>query len=140
MKKGSGLKDWVEGAGTGDEGEFDDENAAFSRNTIHVQNANNRNPASLRDSGAGAGQRSAFSEGSVGTGGQAGSGEDDGGGDDEQYCTCGGLGSGSMIACDGEGCPYEWLHFKCVGITSPPNGAWLCDECRRLGRPLKPQR
>lgn len=35
-----------------------------------------------------------------------------------------------MIACDGEGCKYEWYHWSCVGIKAAPKGRYFCDACR----------
>jgi inhibitor of growth protein 3 len=36
-----------------------------------------------------------------------------------------------MVACDNDSCPYEWFHWKCVGLTREPVGTWFCDECRK---------
>jgi len=36
-----------------------------------------------------------------------------------------------MISCDHPFCPYEWFHFKCVGMTeAPKDEKWFCDDCR----------
>lgn len=35
-----------------------------------------------------------------------------------------------MVACDGEGCLYEWFHFICVGLTDDPVAEWFCDDCK----------
>ena len=60
--------------------------------------------------------------------------EDDGGasvqGDDEdededgepRYCYCNQVSYGEMVACDMEGCPREWFHLDCVGLTRAPRG------------------
>lgn len=49
----------------------------------------------------------------------------------EVYCICRSHIQGSdMIACDNSECKYEWFHWQCVGITTPPEGEWYCSECR----------
>lgn len=49
----------------------------------------------------------------------------------EVYCKCRSHIQGSnMIACDNDKCKIEWFHYECVGITTPPEGEWYCDECR----------
>lgn len=49
----------------------------------------------------------------------------------EVYCRCRSHIQGSnMIACDNTKCKIEWFHYECVGITTPPEGEWYCDECR----------
>ncbi|KAJ4470953.1 hypothetical protein J3R30DRAFT_3300280 [Lentinula aciculospora] len=57
-------------------------------------------------------------------------------GDDEDddhklYCFCQKPSAGDMIACDNSGCPYEWFHLECVGITEPPPDTtkWYCPHC-----------
>ncbi|KAJ3868190.1 hypothetical protein EV359DRAFT_32814 [Lentinula novae-zelandiae] len=58
-------------------------------------------------------------------------------GDDEDddhklYCFCQKPSAGDMIACDNNsGCPYEWFHLECVGITEPPpdTAKWYCPHC-----------
>ncbi|EEA25924.1 hypothetical protein TMatcc_005826 [Talaromyces marneffei ATCC 18224] len=61
--------------------------------------------------------------------------EDEGGEDTKVYCTCRSVSHGDMVACDNDNCPYEWFHWKCVGLTREPLGTWYCDECRRnLGK------
>ncbi|KAI1443363.1 hypothetical protein F5Y02DRAFT_221042 [Annulohypoxylon stygium] len=49
--------------------------------------------------------------------------------DDKKYCLCRRNESGNMIACNNNACPYEWFHWKCVGLKSKPRGKWLCPEC-----------
>ncbi|KAJ3763264.1 hypothetical protein EV360DRAFT_33953 [Lentinula raphanica] len=54
--------------------------------------------------------------------------------DDDQklYCFCQKPSAGDMIACDNNsGCPYEWFHLECVGITEPPPATtkWYCPHC-----------
>lgn len=56
--------------------------------------------------------------------------EEDEGADDKKYCTCRSVSYGNMVACDNEGCPYEWFHWSCVGIKAEPQGKWFCPECR----------
>ena len=45
------------------------------------------------------------------------------------FCVCHGVEREPMIACDNPGCPIEWYHFNCVGITEEPRGKWYCDNC-----------
>ena len=49
--------------------------------------------------------------------------------DTEVYCFCQQVSYGEMVACDNEHCEREWFHLPCVGLTSPPQGKWYCDEC-----------
>ncbi|KAI8325072.1 hypothetical protein GQ54DRAFT_295710 [Martensiomyces pterosporus] len=49
--------------------------------------------------------------------------------DDQLYCFCQQVSYGDMVACDGVDCRYEWFHWECVGLTSPPKGSWYCSEC-----------
>lgn len=61
--------------------------------------------------------------------------EDEGNEDSKVYCTCRTVSHGDMVACDNDECPYEWFHWKCVGLTREPVGTWYCDECRQtLGK------
>ncbi|KAJ5558036.1 Zinc finger PHD-type [Penicillium sp. DV-2018c] len=61
--------------------------------------------------------------------------EDEGNEDSKVYCTCRTVSHGDMVACDNDECPYEWFHWKCVGLTREPVGTWYCEECRRtLGK------
>lgn len=61
--------------------------------------------------------------------------EDEGNEDTKVYCTCRTVSHGDMVACDNDSCPYEWFHWKCVGLTREPVGTWFCDECRKtLGK------
>ncbi|KAJ5895594.1 Zinc finger PHD-type [Penicillium taxi] len=57
--------------------------------------------------------------------------EDEGNEDTKVYCTCRTVSHGDMVACDNNSCPYEWFHWKCVGLTREPVGTWYCEECRR---------
>ena len=58
--------------------------------------------------------------------------EEDGGNEDTKvYCTCRTVSHGDMVACDNDDCPYEWFHWKCVGLTREPVGTWYCEECRK---------
>ena len=57
--------------------------------------------------------------------------EDEGGEDTKVYCTCRTVSHGDMVACDNDNCPYEWFHWKCVGLTREPLGKWYCEECRK---------
>lgn len=56
--------------------------------------------------------------------------DDEGNEDTKVYCTCRCVSHGDMVACDNDNCPYEWFHWKCVGLTREPVGTWYCDECR----------
>ncbi|KAI7827334.1 hypothetical protein BX661DRAFT_183080 [Kickxella alabastrina] len=49
--------------------------------------------------------------------------------DDQLYCFCQQVSYGDMVACDGPNCRYEWFHWECVGLTSPPKGSWYCSDC-----------
>jgi inhibitor of growth protein 3 len=61
--------------------------------------------------------------------------EEEGAEDSKVYCTCRSVSHGDMVACDNDSCPYEWFHWKCVGLTREPLGTWYCDECRQtLGK------
>ncbi|KAH8603079.1 hypothetical protein B0O99DRAFT_605030 [Bisporella sp. PMI_857] len=57
--------------------------------------------------------------------------EEEEGGDDRKYCTCQSVSYGDMVACDNDGCPYEWFHWSCVGLTSEPKGTWICPVCTK---------
>lgn len=58
----------------------------------------------------------------------AGMGEDT---DNNLYCFCQRVSFGEMIGCDNDDCKYEWFHWSCVGITSPPKDdeVWYCPDC-----------
>ncbi|KAL0578863.1 hypothetical protein V5O48_003143 [Marasmius crinis-equi] len=57
-------------------------------------------------------------------------GEEDEDADDRLYCFCQKTSYGDMIACDNEGgCPYEWFHLSCVGLTRPVPDTWYCSVC-----------
>ena len=49
--------------------------------------------------------------------------------DSQVYCFCQQVSFGEMVACDNENCQREWFHLPCVGLTSPPQGKWYCDDC-----------
>lgn len=56
------------------------------------------------------------------------------GGDDADnnlYCFCQRVLFGEMIGCDNDDCKFEWFHWSCVGITSPPKDdeVWYCPDC-----------
>lgn len=51
---------------------------------------------------------------------------------EETYCICEQIAYGEMIACDNKGCPYEWFHLQCVGLTKlPNNNKWYCPHCKK---------
>lgn len=54
--------------------------------------------------------------------------------DEILYCICRKVSYGDMVGCDNEACEIEWFHYKCVGLTTPPKGAWYCDQCLRKTR------
>lgn len=53
--------------------------------------------------------------------------------DNALYCFCQRVSFGEMIGCDNDECKYEWFHWSCVGITSPPRDdeVWFCPDCLR---------
>lgn len=56
--------------------------------------------------------------------------DEDEGSDDKKYCICQKVSFGDMIACDNDDCPFEWFHWKCVGLDSEPvGGTWYCEKC-----------
>ena len=50
--------------------------------------------------------------------------------DEPTYCLCEQVSYGDMIGCDYDGCPIEWFHFNCVGLSHKPKGKWYCPKCR----------
>lgn len=61
-------------------------------------------------------------------------GEEDEDQDNNVWCICQQKSEGDMVACDNKSCPYEWFHYKCVGITAPPRGKWFCPICTKNAR------
>ncbi|CAD6946780.1 unnamed protein product [Tilletia controversa] len=59
-------------------------------------------------------------------------GDEDAPGDEEKYCYCDDYSDGFMIACDGDNCPLQWCHYKCVGLPEhkKPPGKWYCLFCK----------
>ncbi|KAF3939851.1 hypothetical protein ABW19_dt0206290 [Dactylella cylindrospora] len=57
--------------------------------------------------------------------------EEDTGEDQKPYCVCQQVSFGNMVACDNKGCPFEWFHWGCVGLTKEPVGSWFCDHCTK---------
>lgn len=51
--------------------------------------------------------------------------------DNRLYCFCQRVSFGEMIGCDNDDCKYEWFHWSCVGISSPPkdDDIWYCPDC-----------
>lgn len=51
--------------------------------------------------------------------------------DNSLYCLCQRVSFGEMIGCDNDDCKFEWFHWSCVGITSPPKDdeVWYCPDC-----------
>ncbi|TFK36471.1 hypothetical protein BDQ12DRAFT_667880 [Crucibulum laeve] len=58
--------------------------------------------------------------------------------DERLYCFCQKHSYGDMIACDNEGCPYEWFHLSCVGMKQPLPDKWYCQECKSKGAGVAP--
>ncbi|KAI0379567.1 hypothetical protein F5Y04DRAFT_271871 [Hypomontagnella monticulosa] len=54
---------------------------------------------------------------------------------EKMYCLCQSKESGQMVACGNSACPYEWFHWKCVGLQAKPKGKWLCPKCANAKRP-----
>ena len=48
------------------------------------------------------------------------------------YCHCNEPESGMMVGCDNPTCTIEWFHVKCVGMTTIPEGEWICPPCSVL--------
>lgn len=48
---------------------------------------------------------------------------------EKSWCICSEPEYGRMIRCDGDQCPYEWFHYKCVNIRRKPRGKWFCASC-----------
>eukprot|EP00927_Polykrikos_kofoidii_P040056 TRINITY_DN34306_c0_g1_i1.p1 TRINITY_DN34306_c0_g1~~TRINITY_DN34306_c0_g1_i1.p1 ORF type:complete len:1535 (-),score=317.01 TRINITY_DN34306_c0_g1_i1:164-4708(-) len=44
-------------------------------------------------------------------------------------CICGQPENDLMIGCDGPGCPIEWFHLACTGLSDVPEGDWFCARC-----------
>lgn len=58
--------------------------------------------------------------------------------DSALYCFCQQVSYGDMVACDNEDCRYEWFHYGCVGLKSPPSGVWYCSqECQEKTQKTK---
>ena len=54
------------------------------------------------------------------------------------YCYCRGPEEGPMVACDNSSCPYQWFHFKCLGLkTEPLTKSWFCPSCRTANKGKK---
>lgn len=51
--------------------------------------------------------------------------------DGVKYCVCNIKNKGDMVACDADDCPIEWFHLECVGLSEPPKGKWICNECKK---------
>ena len=46
------------------------------------------------------------------------------------FCYCRKGEVGRMVLCDRQSCKHGWFHFSCVGLTSEPEGAWFCPDCK----------
>lgn len=57
--------------------------------------------------------------------------------DEPTFCTCNGVSSGEMVACDNRECPIEWFHYECVGLKAAPKGKWYCNSCFYVSRSKK---
>ncbi|KAJ7058001.1 Phd domain in Ing1-like protein [Mycena amicta] len=59
-----------------------------------------------------------------------GNGQDEQDLDTTPYCFCQQPAHGDMLGCDSGRCRYEWFHFSCLGITTPPPvDKWYCNDC-----------
>ena len=46
------------------------------------------------------------------------------------YCSCKQIAYGDMVQCSDNLCIIEWFHYECVGLKEPPEGKWICPECK----------
>jgi len=52
--------------------------------------------------------------------------------DDAEWCTCQRYIEGSvLVGCDNSDCKVKWYHLQCLRLTSPPEGAWLYNDCHQ---------
>ncbi|XP_068743560.1 uncharacterized protein [Montipora capricornis] len=50
--------------------------------------------------------------------------------DDGPWCYCQQYIEGSqLIGCDKPDCKIQWFHMSCVGLTTEPDGEWICPSC-----------
>ncbi|KAI0751065.1 hypothetical protein C8Q80DRAFT_1155286 [Daedaleopsis nitida] len=54
--------------------------------------------------------------------------------DQELYCYCQERSYGEMIACDNDGCRFQWFHTPCIKLPANETlpDIWYCDECSAL--------
>ncbi|CAB4001245.1 inhibitor of growth 4 [Paramuricea clavata] len=45
-------------------------------------------------------------------------------------CVCRQGEFGKMIGCDNPICTVKWFHMECVGLSSAPDGDWICTICK----------
>ena len=50
------------------------------------------------------------------------------------YCLCDSIAYGDMVCCSDRLCIKEWFHYECVGLKAPPDGKWICPDCRERKR------
>lgn len=52
----------------------------------------------------------------------------------EKWCICREKDDGNwMVECSGKKCPYQWFHFRCVGLTTEPEETtWYCETCSHM--------
>jgi hypothetical protein len=62
------------------------------------------------------------------------SGVEDGISTDKKWCRCGEKDDGDwMVKCSEENCPYQWFHFRYVGLTTEPEREkWYCELCAHM--------
>src|SRR5665811_603653 len=48
---------------------------------------------------------------------------------EEKFCHCDQPAEDLMIKCDKTSCKIKWFHFKCIGLSSVPDGSWFCPFC-----------
>ena len=63
--------------------------------------------------------------------------EADEGEEEDLFCTCQRPAAGTMVACDGDACPYSWFHESCLD-TLPDTDLWLCNHCAQTVPPATP--
>ena len=50
------------------------------------------------------------------------------------YCLCNSIAYGDMVCCSDRLCIKEWFHYECVGLKAPPDGKWICPDCKERKR------
>ncbi|KAK6465626.1 Ing1-like protein [Scheffersomyces coipomensis] len=99
-----------------------------NNNNIRIKLTSGPDNGSSLGSGLSHGSSLNLMGGNGGENGPSNNGED---ADNNLYCFCQRVSFGEMIGCDNDDCKYEWFHWSCVGITSPPKDdeIWYCPDC-----------